>query len=202
MMSRKVGRTPAFDRWLLWLALLLPLVWKTWRYWQGAIYYGEYLHWTGLHSVHVLIVVLAISPSVKFAGKLPVLRWLMRRRRDLGLAAFAYACAHTLAYILRLDDSERVLEEALEVGLLTGWLALTIMIALALTSNDASVKFMRRGWRRLHQFIYPAALLVQAHWVLTAFDPTIAYLYTAIITAVLLARLRRTSAAGVRSRSD
>ena len=65
-----------------------------------------------------------------------------------------------------------------------------VFIALAVTSNDASVRAMGRKWRSLHKTVYVAAILTYLHWVLTAFDPTAGYLHGAIAVVLLLARLR------------
>jgi sulfoxide reductase heme-binding subunit YedZ len=59
---------------------------------------------------------------------------------------------------------------------------------LAVTSNDASVRLLKAGWRRVHWFVYPAASLTAAHWVLTAFDPVLAWIHAAVIAALLALR--------------
>jgi sulfoxide reductase heme-binding subunit YedZ len=74
--------------------------------------------------------------------------------------------------------------------LLTGWIAFLVFIALAVTSNDASVRALGRTWRRLHKAVYAAAVLTYLHWVLTAFDPTMGYVHGAAAVLLLLARLR------------
>ena len=183
-------RSLAWDRWILWVVLVLPLAWQTWLYRSETIYYGEYLHWSGVQSARLLLLTLAITPLLRFFPRLPAIRWLMRRRRDLGLVTFVYAGAHTVAYLLNKSDLQRILAESLEVGLLTGWIAFLIFIALAITSNDASVRSMGRSWRRLHKAVYVSALLTFAHWVLTAFDPTAGYMHAAALVLLLLARVR------------
>jgi sulfoxide reductase heme-binding subunit YedZ len=80
--------------------------------------------------------------------------WLLRRRRDLGVATFAYACAHTAVYLFRKGELNLILAEAMEPWLLVGWIALGILLALAATSNDASVRLLRRAWKRLHRLVY------------------------------------------------
>ena len=63
------------------------------------------------------------------------------------------------------------LHDALPIsGILAGWLAFAIFIPLAITSNEWSVRRLRRWWKRIHRWIYAAALLVFAHWLLVAFD--------------------------------
>jgi sulfoxide reductase heme-binding subunit YedZ len=180
----------ATDRWLLWVVLTLPLAWMTWQYSAEVVYYGEYLHWTGVQSARLLLLTLAITPLLRLLPRTPFIRWLMRRRRDLGLITFFYAFAHTMAYIVRKSDLQLVMSEALEAGLLTGWIAFLVFIALAVTSNDVSVRALGRQWRSLHQAVYVAAVLTYLHWVLTAFDPTAGYVHGAAAVLLLLARLR------------
>jgi len=180
----------AADRWLLWLALMLPLAWMTWRYVVENVYYGEYLHWTGMQSARLLLLTLAVTPLLRLLPRAAAIRWLMRRRRDIGLFTFFYALAHTLAYLVKKSDLPLIAGEALEAGMLTGWIALLVFIALAVTSNDVSVRAMGRKWRSLHKTVYVAAILTYLHWVLTAFDPTAGYVHGAVALVLLLARLR------------
>ncbi len=181
---------PAPDRWLLWLALMLPLAWMTWRYAAESMYYGEYLHWTGVQSARLLLLTLAVTPLLRLLPRAAAIRWLMRRRRDIGLVTFFYAFAHTVAYLVQKSDLPLIASEALEAGMLTGWIAFLVFIALAVTSNDASVRAMGRKWRSLHKTVYVAAILTYLHWVLTAFDPTVGYVHGALAVILLLARLR------------
>jgi len=181
----------ALDRWFLWLVLMLPLAWMTWQYGAETVYYGEYLHWTGVQSARLLLLTLAITPLLRLLPRAAAIRWLMRRRRDIGLVTFFYALAHTVAYLVRKSDLQLIASEGLEAGLLTGWIAFLVFIALAVTSNDVSVRAMGRKWRRLHQTVYVAAILTYLHWVLTAFDPTMGYVHGTVAAVLLLARLRR-----------
>ena len=179
------------DRWVMWLVLMLPLAWMSWQYGKETIYYGEYLHWTGVQSARLLLLTLAVTPLLRFFPRAAAVRWLMKRRRDLGLVTFAYALAHTIAYLFRKGELQIIVSEGLEAGLLTGWIAFLVFVALAVTSNDASVRGLGRKWRRLHKAVYVAAILTYLHWVLTAFDPTAGYVHGAAAVFLLLSRLLR-----------
>ena len=183
------GRAWPAGRVLLWALLVAPLAVQFYRYAKDSIYYGEILHWTGLHATNLLLLTLAIAPLVRFFPGRQVLAWLRRYRRDLGLLTFTYAAAHTAVYLVRIADIKRVLEEAIEPGMLTGWVAMAVFLVLALTSNDVSVRVLGRTWGRLHKSVFVAAILTMAHWVLTAFDPTVGYVYFGILFVLLLARL-------------
>ena len=174
---------------LLWALLVAPLAIQLYRYATESIYYGEVLHWTGLHATHLLLLTLAITPLVGIFPRQKVFVWLRRYRRDLGLVTFLYSAVHAVVYLVRLADGPRILEEAIEPGMLTGWLAMGVFLLLAMTSNDLSVKALGRIWGRLHKSVYIAAILTMAHWVLTAFDPTVGYVYLGILVVLLLPRL-------------
>ncbi len=174
---------------LLWALLVAPLAIQVYRYSSESIYYGEILHWTGLQATHLLLLTLAITPLLRMFPGQRTFVWLRRYRRDLGLVTFVYVAAHAAVYIVRIADGPRILEEALEVGMWTGWIAFAVLLVLALTSNDVSVRALGQLWRRLHMSVYAAAILTMAHWVLTAFDPTVGYVYLGILVVLLLPRL-------------
>jgi sulfoxide reductase heme-binding subunit YedZ len=140
----------------------------------------------------MMILALAITPlRLMFPGAgWP--KWLMRHRRALGVAAFAFAALHLAAYIIRLEPA-RVASEAGELGMLTGWIAFVIFVALALTSNNWSVKQIGRRWKMLHRFVYVAAIFTFAHWILTAFDPLTGTLHLSVIAALEAYRLWKVS---------
>ena len=183
---------------LLWLLLALPGAVIIGRYATGATFYGEVVLATGELSAQLLIATMAVTPlTLMFPGR-PWVRWLLRRRRYLGVAAFGYAALHTAVYLLRKGTFGLILAEGAEPGLLTGWIALAIFIPLAITSNDASVKRLRRLWKRLHRWIYAAALLTFAHWVITAYDPFAGLLHLAVLAALEGFRLWKKNRGGRR----
>jgi sulfoxide reductase heme-binding subunit YedZ len=61
-----------------------------------------------------------------------------------------------------LDD---MLAEFLALGIWTGWAAMLLFVPLAVTSNDASMRMLKAGWKRLQRLVYPAAVLVLVHWI-------------------------------------
>ena len=175
-------------RWLLWLALSSPLIFQTWRYLAGTIFYGEYLHWTGEQSARLLIVTLAVTPMRRLLPNFRLLNWIVARRRDLGIATFLYAALHTLAYIAKKANIELILSDATEIGMLLGWISFVVLLLLASTSNDYSVRKLRKYWKMLHRYVYAAALLTFLHWILTAFDPLAGYIHLGVLLIVLTLR--------------
>lgn len=178
---------------LLWLPLALPGVVMIVRYATGAAFYGEVVLATGDLSAKLLIATMAVTPlTLMFPGRSWV-RWLLRRRRYLGVAAFGYAALHMIVYLLRKGTFGLILAEGLEPGLLTGWIALAIFVPLAITSNDAAVRSLGRVWKRLHRWVYAAAVLTFAHWVLVAYDPAPGVIHLAVLAALEGFRLWKTN---------
>ena len=179
------------SRSLLWLVLALPGLWILWRwgFTPDSYGYGHAIGDSGDWAAWLLMATLAVTPIRMLWRKSRVSIWLMRRRRDLGVASFAYAAAHTVIYVWNKAALHPVLEEAGNPDMLTGWLALALFIPLAITSNDASVRALKRSWKKLHRLVYPAAVLMFVHWALASFDPTTAYIHIGIVAAIEIVRI-------------
>ena len=175
-------------RLIVWAVLYTAVAIQTWRYFDATIFYGEYLHWTGAWAARLLLLTLSLTPLRLLLPGDPVIRFLLVHRRDLGVATFVYSLAHTIAYVARQADFGAIVAEALAPDLATGWLAGMILLVLAVTSNDASVRRLGRRWKRLHTAVYAAALLTFVHWVLTAFDPTAGLVHFGILIVLLVLR--------------
>lgn len=172
----------------MWCTLAAPGVWWLYGYLAEWIFYGQLIQLTGDFSVQLLIVTLAVTPLSRLFPGAGLSRWLKARRRNLGVASFAYATFHTVVYLDRKASLSRIVDEALEWSMFTGWLALLIFLALALTSNNRAVRSLKRRWQQLHWWVYPAAALTFLHWWLGAFDPTSALIHLAILLVVLSSR--------------
>lgn len=171
------------SKYVLWSVLGALWIAPVYRYAAGATVYGEFIHITGELSARMMMLALAVTPlRLMFPGA-GWTKWLLRQRRALGVAAFAFAAPHLVAYIIRLEPA-RIASEASELGMLTGWVAFVIFIALALTSNDWSMRQLGRRWKFLHRLVYAAAALTFAHWILTAFDPLAGSLHLSVLAAL------------------
>lgn len=138
--------------------------------------YGEVIHETGDWSVGLLFLALAITPIGKIAPTRGWLALLRFHRRAIGVASFAYAALHTVTYLERKWGADLILTEGSKLDIATGWLALAIFLALAITSNNRSVRKLGKSWKKLHRLAYLATALVFLHWILTAFEPQLAYI--------------------------
>ena len=117
----------------------------------------------------------------------------MAHRRAIGVASFAYAAFHTITYLERKWGYGYILEEAKDPGLFTGWIALVIFLVLAITSNNPSVRALRKNWKHLHRTVYIATGLTFAHWIFTAIEPQTAYISLGALCLVECLRFIRLS---------
>lgn len=141
----------------------------------------------GEWGLRLLLLTLLISPLRRLTGWTQALRL----RRMLGLYAFFYVCLHLFSYI-GLDqffDWEEIWLDILDRPYITiGMGAFLLLIPLAATSYKAAMKRLGRNWQKLHQLIYPIAILGIVHFWLIADSKvrTDRPLIYAIILAVLL----------------
>jgi len=176
---------PSGSQLALWAVLAAPAVATVARQATGAISYGEAIHESGEWAVRLLIAVLAVTPLRAAFPRAGWMRWVARRRRDLGVATFGYALLHLAVYLHRKAEAPGlVLREAADPGMAVGWIAFMLFAVLAATSNDASVRLLKRAWKALHRWVYPAAALTVGHWVLTAFDPLEGWIYGGVLAAL------------------
>ncbi len=86
------------SRCVYWGILAPPAIVIMQRYAVDALSYGEIIHETGDWSVRLLILTMAATPLRILFGNARWTGWLLRQRRALGVATFAYALLHTLVY--------------------------------------------------------------------------------------------------------
>jgi sulfoxide reductase heme-binding subunit YedZ len=182
----------------LWAVLVLPAIFMVNGYSRESMVYGELVHASGEMAARLLIVTMAATPlCLMFPGaRLP--RWLLLNRRYLGVASFGYALLHAVVYLERKADLAAIVEEALEVGMWTGWFAFGLMALLAATSNDMSVRLLRRAWKSLHRWVYAAAVLTYLHWALSAFAPAGASIHFGLLALLEAYRVWKTAFANRR----
>jgi sulfoxide reductase heme-binding subunit YedZ len=148
-----------------WALLCLPAILMMRPYVFGDVIAMDMLHPTGEWSARLMIAAMVLSPLLSLIGPRPWLSWLIQRRRALGLAAFGYAMLHLIFYIIDMGNLDDMLAEFLALGIWTGWAAMLFFVPLAVTSNDASMRALKAGWKRLQRLVYPAAVLVLVHWI-------------------------------------
>ena len=153
------------SKYFLWCILALPSIPMTILLIQGGEAIAELLHVSGEFAARMMIIAMIATPLQMIFSKRRWPLWLVRNRRYFGVAAFAYAAVHTLAYIIDMNSLKDMLAEFWALGIWTGWAAFVIFIPLAVTSNDASQRAMRLWWKPLQRWVYPAAVLTLIHWI-------------------------------------
>ena len=142
--------------------LYLALAWQ-----QGALgarYVTEAERELGTVTIRLLLLSLAVTPA-RF-----VLEWprVVLLRRMIGVATAGYVLIHLTIYAL--DQKWRIdvvaSEIALRFYLTIGFIALCLLVALAVSSTDAAMRRMGRSWKVLHRTIYFIAALGLLHYLL------------------------------------
>ena len=176
---------------LLWLVLALPGAWifLRWEFSPDSYGYGHAIGDSGTWSAWLLMATLAVTPIRLAFSRHWITKLLVRYRRDLGVASFAYVAGHTTLYLDKKASLSAVLAEITTDYLLVGWIAFGLMLPLAVTSNDWSMRMLRRSWKQIHRLVYPAAILTFLHWIWSAFDPTTALIHLAILATIESIRL-------------
>ena len=177
-----------------WPIYAIGAAWAGWLFWLGLTgglgvepinalerEYGEV-------GLILLVAGLAVTPLRTWAGIN-----LIRFRRAIGLTAFFFILAHFLVFaILDVQTWARVWEEIVKRPYVTvGMASFLMLIPLALTSNNRSVRALGANWRKLHKLTYPAVVLGGIHylWLVKGF-PYEPLIYLAIIGILLLARVK------------
>jgi methionine sulfoxide reductase heme-binding subunit len=123
----------------------------------------EAIHEVGDWTLRLLLITLAITPAQRLLNYPRIIL----ARRTLGVATAFYAILHLLLYTLdqHFDLLKVASEIVLRIYLTIGALALTGLIALAVTSTDAAVRRLgTERWRRLHSLVYVIAPLAAVHF--------------------------------------
>jgi sulfoxide reductase heme-binding subunit YedZ len=149
----------------LWAVLSLPVLGMI------APFFGEetralrgVILGSGEFAARFMIISMMATPLMLLTKGSGFARWLKGNRRYFGVAAFAYAAVHTLAYVMAENSLSRILAEASDFDMLMGWLAFAIFIPLAATSMDLAVRKLGTWWKPLQRWTYAAAVLTLLHW--------------------------------------
>jgi sulfoxide reductase heme-binding subunit YedZ len=185
-------RQPA-SVWLLYIVGFIPAAWEFYLGVTndlGADPVKTFELFLGLWTVRFLILTLLVTPIRDLVGKN-----LIRYRRALGLLTFYYALMHFLVYMV-LDqamDLAAVLDDVLKRPfIMFGMAALIMLLALAVTSNQFSIRRMGKNWIWLHRLVYIVAALGTVHFALSTKVLSLEQIvYIALLIAMILYRSYR-----------
>ena len=178
--------------WPLYFVGVLPPVWFLWLGLTGGLGVEPIKaleHRLGELALQMFIVTLLVTPIRNWTGVS-----LIKIRRALGLLTFFYVFLHLLVWlVLDVQILALIWADILKRPYITiGMIACVLMIPLAVTSNNRSIrKLGPQKWRKLHQLTYPAAVLGAVHYIMVAkgfqIEPLV---YLGIILAVLMTKVR------------
>lgn len=146
-------------------------------------------HESGQWGLRLLLVTLAMTPLRRFTG------WTtpLRLRRMLGLLAFTYVVLHFMVFAVfdHMLNPATIADDVINRPyILVGFLALLLLIPLAVTSTSGWMRRLGRRWKQLHRLVYPIALLGVVHFLLLVrADPLEPLVYGVVLALLLLLRL-------------
>lgn len=148
--------------------LALPLAVTVFQLWRGTLGVEPVaiaLNRLGLWTLTFLLVSLACTPAKLVFG----LNWPNKLRRLIGLWAFAYGVLHFAVYVgvdQGLDWGGLVKDVVKRKFMTVGFAALVLLVPLAITSTNASVKRLGfKRWKAIHRLVYVSASLGVVHFI-------------------------------------
>ncbi len=149
----------------------------------------EYItHTTGDWAIRFLIITLAVTPIRRLTGWNPIIQL----RRMLGLFSFFYATLHFLTWFVLdwfFNFRQMVEDIAMRPFITLGMATYVMLLALALTSTQKSIRRLGRKWALLHRLIYVAAVTALFHFWL-ARKTVVPQFQVVFVAAVLLLGFR------------
>ena len=139
----------------------------------------------GNWGLRFIMITLAVTPLRRITGW----NWLARFRRMLGLFTFFYVLLHFLTWLV-LDQGlllSAIAEDILKRPFITiGFLALVLLLALAVTSTNGMRRRLGRRWQSLHNSVYLIAVLgVWHYWWQVKLDTAEPFVYAIILSLLL-----------------
>ncbi len=190
-----VEKTNAYARklptWVVYLIGVLPAPWFFYLGATGGLGFEPIKaleHELGELALQLLIAGLAITPLRRH-----LCLNLIKFRRALGLLAFFYVFLHLLVWaVLDVQLLSQIWADILKRPYITvGMLGFALLIPLAVTSNNWSVRRLGPKWRKLHKLTYVAVLLGGVHYLMLVkgwqIEPMI---YLAVIATLLTMRVK------------
>ncbi len=157
-------------KWVIWLLLTLPICWiltssfpmNHYKFWSRSLMISGYT------AVGSFVFCLALNPLATLFPTLDLLKVLNRRRREIGLTSFNYACIHFLSYLTKkgLKTGEIPWKTLLKPMVLPAVGALFFLFIIAFVSNDYAIR--RLGytkWKKIQQLAYLVEVLIFLHLV-------------------------------------
>ena len=153
--------------WHIYVSLLVPLLFLTYDLLSGRLGVDPMRaieKSLGVTAIYILILTLCITPFSILTGIN-----FIRFRRAFGLMSFFYILLHFSTWLL-LDMQLRWVEIAESLTrkpfIVFGMMGFLLLIPLAATSNNYSMKRLGKYWQKLHKLIYVAIILGGIHYLM------------------------------------
>lgn len=183
-----------------WLLYIGAAAWAAFLFWQGVT--GRLgpdpvkalEHGYGEAALIFLVAGLAMSPLRRTVGLN-----LIRFRRAIGLSAFFFLLCHLLVWAaLDVQTVARVWADIVKRPYITvGMVSFVLLVPLAVTSNNWSVRRLGARWRSLHRLTYAAVILGGVHFVMLRkgiqIEPIMYLMGIALLLGLRLPSRRKTS---------
>lgn len=187
------GALRKLPTWAVYLAGLIPLAWIIYLTLYGGIGVDPVKgieHRLGKVALWFLVGGLTITP---------IRRWLnlVKFRRAIGLLGFFYLTLHLTAWVwfdMGLLLSQALADLVKRPYLTYGIIAFLLLIPLAITSNNASIRKLGSKWRTLHMLVYPAVTLGVVHYLMQMkVVSNEGWIWLAVLVGLLALRWRKLS---------
>ena len=130
----------------------------------GANPAEKLLHQAGEIAIWTLGTVLSLSPLRVLFPRSRVVNALNRHRRAIGVSACVYGLIHFGFHLLYEGDAQAIVRSFSKPFIWFGLAGLSILVILAATSNNFSIrKLGGKNWKRLHRLAYAAAAILIYH---------------------------------------
>lgn len=182
-----------FPSWPLYFIGLVPAI--VYFYWAVTNQLGidplaALEHQLGEWALQLLVLTLLVTPLRKVTGVN-----LIKFRRVFGLMAFFYVCFHLTTWLV-LDKqffwTEIIKDLYKRPYIIIGMTAFMVMIPMALTSNNWSIRRLGpKGWGRIHKLGYLASAAGALHYMmLVKAWPVEPIVYCTVVGVLLLWRVQ------------
>jgi len=128
-----------------------------------------YIGWsqfTARTAFFLLMFILYLKPLMKILPNIGLIRKLMLFRRQLGIATFYFAVFHminALFYYLNIHNYNMI---DTFIWFKYGTISIFVLFLMYLTSNNYSVRLLKRNWKKLQNLIHFSVAVLFIHMFL------------------------------------